>query len=149
CRKKSVRGPEPKTWYSISIPSSVRVRCGIELFALLLFRQLIPIQLFQARYGCLEACRIDEAIWIVGVPRLVLLMHIALSGMGRQPDVDFHFLLIVERACIRLSDLWKFRHAADTHARIDPGHVHNAHAVGLVVLADIEGEAGGSLGMAG
>src|SRR5262249_9701889 len=41
--------------------------------------------------------RIANGIGMVGVPRLVLLVHFELSGVGRQPDVDFHFLLIVER----------------------------------------------------
>ena len=63
----------------------------VHSFALLFLRQLIPIQLFKARHGGMEAFRVDKPIWIVGVPLLVLLVHIKLVGVGCQRDVDFSF----------------------------------------------------------
>src|SRR5206468_6930823 len=55
-----------------------------------LSRQLLQISLLQLLDRRFEALRIDEAIGIEGVARLVLLMQLELRRVRGEPDVDLH-----------------------------------------------------------
>ena len=120
-----------------------------ELFGLLFVCQLLPVYFLQLRNAGLEPLRIHEAVRVIGVARLVFVVHIKLSGVGCEEQVNFRSFLVVERAGVCLGDVWKLRHPPDTHTRVDAAHVHDPNSLGLVVLADIKREAGGSFGVPG
>ena len=139
------------TWRSQRVirPVAQENQARIDLLARALSRELIAVRFLQLLDRRLEALRIDEAVGIEWVARLVFLVQLELRGVRREKNVDRHVFLRLERPRVVVGDAGVLRHAADGDARVDGCHVGNHHAVGLSALLHVQREAGRSLRVTG